>query len=83
MSKSTNHPVECVLVTVKQAAQALQVSEKTVWNLMTAGKLQYVHILGTRRIAVDELRRLSKYGSEEVVAAARRILDDVANGEQE
>jgi excisionase family DNA binding protein len=36
------NPVECVLLTVKQAAQALQVSEKTVWNLMAAGKLQYV-----------------------------------------
>jgi excisionase family DNA binding protein len=58
------NPVECVLLTVKQAAQALQVSEKTVWNLMAAGKLQYVHILGARRIAVDELRRLSKHGTE-------------------
>lgn len=58
-------PVEIVSLTTKQAAQALQVSQRTIFNLIAAGKLPSVKINNTRRIAVDALRRLAKYGSEE------------------
>jgi hypothetical protein len=32
-------PIEILLVTPKQAAEALQVSERTVWNLIEGGYL--------------------------------------------
>jgi excisionase family DNA binding protein len=60
---NTTLPVPVLLVTVKQAAHALQTSEKTVWNLMERGKLPFLHIFGARRIRTDDLHRLATKGT--------------------
>jgi excisionase family DNA binding protein len=58
-------PIEILLVTVTQAAQALQVSERTIWNLFHSGALPYVQIRGTRRIMLDELKQFASTGTQE------------------
>ena len=55
--------IEILLVTTKQAAQALQVSERTIANLVSDGRLSDIKILGTRRIALDEIKRLATTGT--------------------
>ena len=37
-------PVAPVVWTIRQVAEALQVSEKTVWSLSRAGRLRPIHI---------------------------------------
>lgn len=56
-------PIEILLITIGQAAQALQVSEGTVWNLMRDGHLPFIKINGTRRIMLDELKQLAATGT--------------------
>lgn len=53
-----------VLLTVKQAATALQLSEGTIWNLFGSGQLPYVKIRGARRIRIDDIKRLAKDGTQ-------------------
>jgi excisionase family DNA binding protein len=69
--QSTLPVIDFHLVTVKQAAEALQVSEKTIWNLMTAGKLSHVKIANTRRIPLDDLKRLATPGTAESYTETR------------
>jgi excisionase family DNA binding protein len=52
-------PIECLLVTTKQAAQALQISERTVANLIKSGRLHSTKIGAARRIDLADLRRLA------------------------
>jgi excisionase family DNA binding protein len=51
--------IDMLLVTVKQAAQALQVSEHTIFNLIKSGKLHSTLIGTARRIDLADLRRLA------------------------
>jgi excisionase family DNA binding protein len=51
--------LEVILVTTKQAAQALQVSERTIANLIKSGKLHSTLIGTARRIDLNDLRRLA------------------------
>ena len=61
---SSQLPVtEILLVTVQQAAQALSVSTGTVVNMINQGVLNTVKIMNTRRIALDEIRRLVATGT--------------------
>ena len=53
-------PIEVLLLTTKQAAEALQVSERIVVNLIASGQLASVKIGGARRIFTDDLRHLPK-----------------------
>jgi excisionase family DNA binding protein len=57
--------VAALLVTVPQAAIALQVSERTIFNLIAKGALQSVQIAGTRRINLNELKRIATEGTVE------------------
>lgn len=59
MSQVTQQPIELLLITVKQAAEALQVSQRTIWNLIERGDLWSVKIANTRRVPLDEIRRLA------------------------
>jgi excisionase family DNA binding protein len=52
-------PIQMLLVTTKQAAQALQVSERTIANLIKSGKLHSTLIGTARRIDLADLRRLA------------------------
>jgi excisionase family DNA binding protein len=56
-------PVQPAVYTIHQAAKALQVSDKTIYNALNAGKLFSVYILGARRIPADEIRRLAALGT--------------------
>lgn len=55
--------VEPLLVTTKQAAEALAVSEGTIFNLISDGRLNAIKIAGTRRVPLDEIRRLAAVGT--------------------
>lgn len=52
-------PIEVLLVTARQAAQMLNMSERHVYNLMNRGLLRSVKIGGSRRFHADELKRLA------------------------
>ncbi len=67
-------PFGQAVFTIKQAAQALQVSPKTIYNALNAGKIHSVLILGARRIPAEEIHRLILMGtaiSDETVETSR------------
>jgi excisionase family DNA binding protein len=60
-----------LLVTTKQAAEALQVCEKTIFNLMCAGQLQSLKIGTSRRIELAAIRRFIKERREDTFKMER------------
>jgi excisionase family DNA binding protein len=54
---------DALLMTIPQAATALRVSVGTIWNLFNSGDLPYVKIGGSRRIHVDEVKRIASRGA--------------------
>lgn len=48
------------LYSVKEVAEILGVTEGTVRNYLTNGKIKYVKVLGNTRIKETELKRLIK-----------------------
>lgn len=50
---------EVLLLTARQAAEMLNISDRQVYNLMYRGLLKSVKIGGSRRFHADELRRLA------------------------
>jgi len=50
-------PEEPLQVTIKQAAQRLRYSERTIYTLLKAGEIRSVGRGRLRRIPLDELRR--------------------------
>lgn len=54
---------DALLMTIPQAATALRVSVGTIWNLFSSGDLPYVKIGGSRRIHVDEVKRIASRGA--------------------
>lgn len=67
---SVVEPIEVLLVTTKQAAQALQVSERTIFNLLASGRLPSVKVGGSRRIFTDDLKAFARAGVEEITKKA-------------
>jgi excisionase family DNA binding protein len=62
---STNQtPIEMLLITPKQVAEIMQVSERTVANWITARTLPSFKIGGARRIELDEVKALIKLRAE-------------------
>lgn len=51
------------VLTIPQAAKALQVSVKTIYNALNAGKIFSVYVLGARRIPADEIVRIASLGT--------------------
>ena len=49
------------LMTVKRVAEALGVSNKTVYRMIADGQLKAVRISNAWRISVDELKRVVAY----------------------
>lgn len=49
------------LMTVKRVAEALGVSNKTVYRMIADGQLKAVRIRNAWRISVDELKRVVAY----------------------
>jgi excisionase family DNA binding protein len=60
---ATQKSIDVLLVTVAQAAQALQVSDRTIHKMIADGSLSSIQIRGSRRIHSDELRRLASTGT--------------------
>ena len=60
----TQIPIEILLITPRQAAEAMQVTERTIHNWMVAGILPSLKIGGARRIELDEVRKLIKLKAE-------------------
>lgn len=56
--------IQPVLLTIKQAANALQVSDRTVFNLLAAGDLKSVRIGRARRIRTQDLEAFAAAGLE-------------------
>ena len=52
------------MITIKQAAESLQLSERTVASMVATGSLPSVKIGSARRIAADALRSVAKTGSD-------------------
>jgi excisionase family DNA binding protein len=63
--------INVLLVTVKQASEALQVSEKTIFNMIESGKLESVKIGDARRIPLEAIRRIATNGCELPTLAER------------
>lgn len=53
------------LVTIKQAADALQLSDRTIVHLMDADLLENVKIGAARRISLASLKRVAREGLSE------------------
>ena len=62
--------IEVLLITAKQVAEILNVSERTVYNLHYAGHLDSVKIGSARRYSLIDVKRLAASGAGEVEAAA-------------
>jgi excisionase family DNA binding protein len=58
-------PIDVMLVTVPQAAQALQISDRTLFHLLKSQEIKSVQIAGTRRIDINELKRVVTEGTPE------------------
>jgi excisionase family DNA binding protein len=59
MRRGKKHIMQPEFVTLTQAAQCLQVTKRTVWNLVKRGELSSVKIARARRIPRSELERLA------------------------
>jgi excisionase family DNA binding protein len=55
-------PVEVKLLDTKQAAEVLQVSTRTVQNLIASGQLRSIHVGRSRRIPTDALDEFARGG---------------------
>lgn len=60
---ATLPPVQVMLVTIKQAAEILNISTRTVELLISEGQLSSIKIRDSRRIALDELKRMAAHGT--------------------
>jgi len=59
MQPKQQEPINVYLLTVKQAAQVLQVTPRTIHAHLSTGALQSVKVGGSRRIWSDELLRFA------------------------
>ena len=64
MSIFTEIKAEPLVVTPKQAAVLLQVTERSIHNWIDAGHLSSVKIGATRRIPLDDVKRLASRGTQ-------------------
>jgi excisionase family DNA binding protein len=62
-SDSAAKPVEVILLTVIQAAAALQVSQRTIFNLIDRGELDTIRIGKSLRIHSDTLQAFARRGT--------------------
>lgn len=53
------------MYTVKEVAELLKISEGTVRNYMSSGKVKYVKFLGNARITKEELEKHIKLAGQE------------------
>lgn len=53
-------PIERLLVTPRQAAEMLSISQRSLENLRVSGVLRSVKVRNSRRYSVDDLRRLAE-----------------------
>lgn len=54
---------EPLVLTVAQAAKALQVSDRHIENLIGSGRLRAVHYGRSKRILADDLRQFAAEGT--------------------
>lgn len=64
MSTKQPKPIDTALVTVKQAAEALQVHDRTIHNLIRAGYIESVAIENEPRIPLREVGRVMQRDGE-------------------
>lgn len=64
-------PINVLLITVKQAAEVLQLSERTVNTMIDTGKLESIKIGDARRIPLEAIRRIAANGCELPTLAER------------
>jgi len=58
-------PIEMLLVTVKQAAEIIQVSERTIHKFVASGKLPSVKFGAIRRVELSAIKVLIASGRKE------------------
>jgi excisionase family DNA binding protein len=71
-------PIEVLLITTKQAAEFLQISERTVHSLIASKQLPSVNIGKSRRIFTDDLRNFARVGVNEIKKASEGDDEDAA-----
>jgi excisionase family DNA binding protein len=72
-------PIEIQLYTVRQTAQVLQVSERTIFNLLASGQLRSVKIGGSRRVFSDDLKEFARVGVDAIKKASEGEDEDAAS----
>jgi excisionase family DNA binding protein len=72
--KSEVQPIEILLITAKQVAEILNVSERTVANLHYAGHLDSIKLGSARRYALADVKKLAATGADKVEFAANANL---------
>jgi excisionase family DNA binding protein len=71
-------PIEVLLITTKQAAEFLQISERTVHSLIANRQLPSIKIGKSRRIFTDDLRTFARTGVDEIKKANESDDEDAA-----
>jgi excisionase family DNA binding protein len=69
----TAKPIEVILLTVKQAAEVLNVPTATIHRLANSGELQSVRIYNQLRIHSDDLLRFARTGSKKANAEGKLV----------
>jgi excisionase family DNA binding protein len=66
--------LEVLLITTKQAAEILNVSERTIANLYYAGHLDSVKLGSSRRYSLADVKKLAATGADKIEFAANANL---------
>ena len=68
MSNIAIAPVRVQLLTIRQTAEALQLSERSIQNLISSGQLRSVKVGRSRRIPTDVVSAFASAGVEQIGA---------------
>ena len=68
MSNIAIAPVRVQLLTIRQTAEALKLSERSIQNLISSGQLRSVKVGRSRRIPTDVVSAFASAGVEQIGA---------------
>ena len=72
------NPNDKLLLSSKEAAKLLSISERTLWTITNAGQIACVRILGAKRYARTDIEKFINQQTERTSSAPQQA-DDAAN----